>query len=370
VRVAIDTRKLFDGGIGTYIRGLLGALAVSRPQDEWIALVDQADRGRVRWPGTVQERPVRAGKYGIAEHFAVPAEARRAGAELLHSPHYTLPLAWRGPSVVTIHDLIHIRFARFHRPGAAAYARAVAGLAARRARVVIADSEATKRDVVELLRAPGEKVRVVPLGVSSAIHRVSGEAIARFRAERVLPEGYVLYVGARKRHKNLELLLRAWAAMHVAERPPLVLSGPAWTSEDPTAALAHTLGVAGVVRFAGDLRDEDELSCLYGGASLLVQPSLAEGFGLPPLEAMACGVPVLSSDAGALPEVLADAAESLPPREPAAWAAAVVRLLSDRPRREELIARGVQRAARFTWERTAAATHAIYAEALSTRSRP
>jgi hypothetical protein len=95
--VALDGRKLFDGGIGTYIRGLFGALAASYPRDEWILLVDPGDRGRVRWPGSVDERPVRAGKYGLLEHFAVPAEARRAGAELLHAPHYTLPLAWRGP---------------------------------------------------------------------------------------------------------------------------------------------------------------------------------------------------------------------------------------------------------------------------------
>ena len=370
MRVALDARKLFDGGIGTYIRGLLGALAVAHPEAEWTALVDPADAGRVRWPGAVRECPVRAGKYGLAEHVAVPAAARSVGAELLHAPHYTLPLAWRGPAVVTIHDLIHIRFARFHRPGAALYARTMAGLAAKRARVVIADSEATKRDVVELLRVRAEKVRVVPLGVSSAIHRVGAEATTRFREARSLPEGYVLYVGARKQHKNLELVLGAWAAMHAGERPPLVLSGPAWTASEPLAALAATLRVTDSVRFAGDLRDEHELSCLYSGASLLVQPSLAEGFGLPPLEAMACGVPVLASDAGSLPEVLGDAAEMLPPREPGAWAAAVARLRSDRSRREELVARGTTRAARYTWEATARATFTAYAEALSTRSRP
>jgi glycosyltransferase involved in cell wall biosynthesis len=370
VRVALDARKLFDGGIGSYIRGLLGALAAGSPGDEWTALVDPADLGTVRWPGAVRERAVRAGKYGLAEHVAVPAEARRAHAELLHAPHYTLPLGWAGPSVVTIHDLIHIRFARFHRPGAALYARAMAGLAARRARVVIVDSQSTRTDVIELLATPEAKVRVIPLGVSTGIRRVDAESAARFNAERALPAGHVLYVGARKRHKNLELLLRAWATMPAGERPPLVLSGPAWTAREPLAVLAGTLGVANSVRFAGELRDERELSCLYSGAALLVQPSLAEGFGLPPLEAMACGLPVLASDAGSLPEVLGDAAELLPPREPAAWAAAVLRLLSDSTARAQLVARGSKRVAGFTWERTAAATRAIYAEALSTRSRP
>jgi glycosyltransferase involved in cell wall biosynthesis len=272
--------------------------------------------------------------------------------------------------VVTIHDLIHVRFARFHKPGAGLYARAVAGLAARRAAVVIADSEATRRDIVELLGAPAEKVLVVPLGVSPLLKPAAAVDIALFRSDHRLPGEYVLYVGARKRHKNLELLLHAWATMPAAERPPLVLSGPAWTAREPLAVLAGTLGVANSIRFAGELRDERELSCLYSGAALLVQPSLAEGFGLPPLEAMACGLPVLASDAGSLPEVLGDAAELLPPREPAAWAAAVQRLLSDSTARAQLVARGSKRVGGFTWERTAAATRAIYAEALSTRSRP
>jgi len=370
VRVALDARKLFDGGIGTYIQGLMRALAVDHPHDEWNALVDPADAGRVLWPAAVRERVVRAGKYGLAEHFAVPAEARRAGAELLHAPHYTLPLAWGGPSVVTIHDLIHIRFPRFHRPGVALYARVMAGLAAKRARIVIADSEATKRDIVELLGTPEEKVRVVSLGVSSRIQRRPAEEVARFCEERGLPQGYLLYVGARKGHKNLGLLLRASAAMRASERPPLVLSGRAWTGDDPLAVLAASLGVTDAIWFAGDLRDDVELSCLYSGASLLLQPSLAEGFGLPPLEAMACGVPVLASDAGSLPEVLGDAAEFLPPREPAGWAATSERLLDDRVRLAEMGVRGRARAAQYTWDHTARATHAIYAEALSTRSRP
>ena len=364
MRVAVDARKMQDGGIGTYIRELVRALAAGHREDEWNVLVEPAQRGRNRWPGEVREWPVHAAKYGIAEHFAVPAAARRANAELLHAPHYTLPLGWEGPAVVTIHDLIHIRFAHFHRPGTGLYARTVAGLAARRARIVIADSEATRRDVVELLGVPLEKVRAVPLAVSSEIRRADPASETRFRAERGLPARYVLYVGARKRHKNLELLLHAWAALSPAERPPLVLSGPPWAGSEPLARLAERLRVGDGIRFAGDLADERELSCLYSGAALLVQPSLAEGFGLPPLEAMACGAVVLSSDAGSLPEVLGDAAVLLPPRDPAAWAARVLELLSDDAKRATLIARGRERAARFTWQRTAALTHAIYEEAL------
>ncbi len=366
MRVAVDARKVYDGGIGTYVRGLLGALAVSFPRDEYTALVDPAQKGSMRWPGEVHEVAVRAGKYGLAEHLVIPRAARHARAELLHAPHYTLPLGWSGPSVVTIHDLIHVRFAHLQRPGVGVYARVVAGLAVRRAAVVIADSAATKLDVVELLGARAEKVRVVPLGVSPLLKPVPAVDIAVFRSDRLLPAQYVLYVGARKRHKNLELLVRAWGAMRPNERPPLVLSGTPWSERDPLARLAHMLGVDSVIRFAGDLHDEVSLACLYSGAALVVQPSLSEGFGLPPLEALACGVAVLSSDAGSLPEVLGDAAVYLPPRDPQAWAAEVLGLLADGALRTTLATRGRARAATFTWARTAQMTRAIYDEAVGT----
>ena len=164
----------------------------------------------------------------------------------------------------------------------------MAGLAARRARLVIVDSEATRRDVLELLGVPAEKLRVVSLGVSRGIHRVEVADVERFRAERRLPGDYVLYVGARKRHKNLELLLRAWAAMSAAERPALVLSGSAWAQDEPPALLAHELGIADVVRFAGT-RSANGICLLLQRrgwwCSRRSQASTAAA------RAMACGVP-------------------------------------------------------------------------------
>lgn len=369
MRVAVDARKLYDGGIGTYIRGLLSGLAAAYPRDEWNAIVDPAHAGSMRWPGDVQEQSVRAGKYGFAEHLAVPAAARRVNAELLHAPHYTLPLGWSGRSVVTIHDLIHIRFARFHKPGVGLYARVMAGMAAGRAALVIADSEATKRDIVELLGTPASKVQVVPLGVSPLLKPVPAVDISVFRSDRSLPAQYVLYVGARKQHKNLELLVRAWGVMRPAERPPLVLSGEAWDDDEPLAKLARVLGVESSIRFSGALHDEVSLACLYSGAALVVQPSLTEGFGLPPLEALACGVAVLSSDAGSLPEVLGDCAVYLPPSDPEAWANEVQELLSDGNLRQTLATRGRARAATFTWERTAQRTYELYEQALGRQKR-
>jgi glycosyltransferase involved in cell wall biosynthesis len=363
--VGIDARKLFDGGIGTYIRGLLGALAARPEARGLVAIVAPEDRGRVAWPaGRVREVPVRARKYGFREHLTVPRAMRQAGVDLLHAPHYTLPLGWRGPAIVTIHDLIHVRFPRFHPPGSALYARAMAGAAARRARAVITDSEHGRQDVIELLEIPPAKVHVVPLGVAAGLRPPAKEQSDAWRMAHHLPADYLLYVGARKGHKNLALLLEAMGAMRAEARPPLVLSGARWGPADPLARLAARLGVAGAVHFAGDLPDDASLACLYAGAALYVQPSLIEGFGLPPLEAMACGTPVLCSTAGALLETVGEAAVTLAPEDPARWAAEITRLLGDASRREDLVRRGRLRASAFTWERTAAMTAAHYDQAL------
>jgi glycosyltransferase involved in cell wall biosynthesis len=364
VIVAWDARKLHDGGIGSYIRNTLGALARAAREPSYVALLEPADRGTVRWPGEVREVPVRASKYGLSEHWVVPRAARAAGADLLHAPHYTLPLTWSGPAVVTIHDLTHIRFANFFPPGASLYARAVAGAAARRARVVLADSSHTRDDVVTFLRVPETKVRVVPLGVSPGLRGVPPDRLQAFRRERRLPEAYLLYVGARKPTKNLETLLAAVARIEPARRPPLVLSGPPWEPTHRLARLAASHGLDSI-HFAGDLADDAELASLYSGAALYAQPSLAEGFGLPPLEAMACGTPVVTSDAGSLPETVGDAAVTLPPLDVERWTDTIAFLLGDEGRRADLIRRGLARAASFTWQRTAERTLEAYADAMA-----
>jgi glycosyltransferase involved in cell wall biosynthesis len=367
MNVALDARKLFDGGVGSYIRGLLPACALQAREHSFTALVDPRDLGRVAWSAPVHEAPVRAGKYGLAEHFVVPAAARRLGVQLLHEPHYTLPLGWNGRSVVTIHDLIHIRFGRFFPPGASLYARAMAGIAAARADRVIVDSEHTGRDVIELLHVPEGRVRVVHLGVSPQIARPATPETEAFRASRALPRDYLLYVGARKRHKNLELLIDALATLPPGTRPALVLSGGRPAPEEPLARRVRERGLSDAVHYAGRVTDDRELSCLYAGAALYVHPSLAEGFGLPPLEAMACGTPVLSSNAASLPEVLGDAAVLLPPADPRHWASEITRLLSDAAERARLVERGLARARTFTWERAARQTLLVYAEALEGR---
>ena len=364
MRIGLDARKWRDGGIGTYIRNLLAASLAMRRDHRFVVFLLPEDLGAAAHPGVpVEEVRVTAGKYTLSEHWLMARAARLARLDIYHAPHYTLPLPLRCPAVVTIHDLIHVRFARFHPPGAGVYARAIAGAAARKARLVLVDSNHVRDDVMEILGAPEERVRVIPLGVSSAMTRRPPDQVEAFLSARALPRGYLLYVGARKRHKNLTLLIEAFGRMPADSRPPLVLSGGAWAESDPLARAARDAGVLRSIHFAGELRGDEGLAHLYSGAALYVQPSLEEGFGLPPLEAMACGTPVLSSSAGALPETLGDAASLLPPEDPGTWAETMAALLRDGARRADLSRRGLARAREFTWERTAAMTLDAYVEA-------
>ncbi len=362
MRIAIDARKLRDGGIGTYIRNLLREFARVPGGNEFVALMAPEDRGAVA-SGAVTEQVVRAGKYSISEHVVVARMARLSGADLLHAPHYTLPLAWRGPAVVTIHDLTHITHGHLFPPGAALYARVVAGIASRRARIVLTVSELARAHIVSLLGVPEARVRVTPLAVSPGIARRSPEEVAAFRSARGLPSDYILFVGAVRRHKNLGLLIEALRLLP-RSAPSLVLAGEPWSPGSPLAEAAREAGVLDRVHFAGPTRSDLETSLLYSGAALYVHPSISESFNLTTLEAMACGVPVLSSTGGALRESLEDAAAFLPPENPTAWAEAITALLGDEARRADLVRRGLKRARSYSWERTAALTLDAYREAL------
>jgi len=365
VRIGVDARKLRDGGIGTYIRNLLGVFFGRPDGHRFVVFLLQEDLGSMARPGApAEEVRVRAGKYSVSEHWLLARAARRAQVDLYHSPHYTLPLPIHCPAVVTVHDLIHVRFARFFPAGAGIYARTIAGAAVRKARLVLVDSSHVRDDVQEILGVPSERVRVVPLGISKGFTRRAAHPVEQFLRERKLPSAYLLYVGARKKHKNLALVIDAMGRLPRSERLPLVLSGPAWRLSHPLAQRAQRAGISSCIHFTGPLHDDEDLALLYSGAALYLQPSLDEGFGLPPLEAMACGTPVLSSSAGALRETLGDAAVLLPPSEPEAWAESMTELLNNSVRREDLIRKGLVRARAFTWERTAELTLGAYTEAL------
>ncbi len=309
-------------------------------------------------------RPLRI----LWQQALLPHHLKRSGAALLHAPAYVAPWRVPIPYVLTIYDVIALRFPEFCKPLNVAHYRRLMPRSARNAARVIAPSESTKRDIVQLLNVPGERVRVIPLGVAGQFRPPEEPDAARELRRRLnLPERYILYVGNFEPKKNLRQLIEVFADARRSGRVTarLVLAGrKAWhDSELHHAIRRHRL--TELVTLLPDFPDAD-LPALYAGASLFVFPSRTEGFGLPPLEAMACGTPVVASRAGALPEVVADAGLLVSPDRPGELSAAMEKTLGNEFLRRRLRELGLARAKQFTWERTARRTAEVYAEVLGT----
>ena len=302
-------------------------------------------------------------QWVFGEQALLPRMAARAGVDLVHSLASTAPLWGRFRRVVTVHDLIYARFPEAHSGIRDKGMKVLVPWGARRADRVIADSQSTRSDLIELLGVRPERIDVVPLGLG-AVRCTSPLAERDVRVRFDLGERRVLLgLSAKRPHKNLLALIGALAQIPRQERPVLVLPGYPTAHEAELRARARALGIDGDVRFPAWVSSE-ELEGLWTIAEAFVFPSLYEGFGLPVLEAMARGVPVACSNASSLPEVAGDAALLFDPRDEHAIAGALRRLLEDPALREQLRARGLARAQQFSWERTARLTLDSYARTL------
>ena len=311
--------------------------------------------------------PVRARnrvQWVLGEQALLAPLATRAGIELMHSMASTAPLWGSFRRVVTIHDLIYAQYPDAHAGIRDKGMRVLVPGAARRSHRVIADSRSTRDDLVELLGVPADRIDVVPLGVG-ALRRGTPSPEDEVRARLELGDRRViLSLSAKRPHKNLHALIGALARIPPEERPVLVLPGYPTEHESELRRRALELGVDGDVRFEAWVSSAD-LEGLWDLTAAFVFPSLYEGFGLPVLEAMSRGVPVACSNSSSLPEVAGDAALMFDPRDEAAIARALQRLLTDATLGEQLRARGLERARTFTWQRTAELTLASYERALS-----
>ena len=307
------------------------------------------------------------------EAWGAAREARYAGAELLHVPYLAAPAPGvaRMPVVVTAHDMIPWVVPGYGgSPAIKLYLR-LAAAAARRAEMVLADSEASRRDAIKVLRMPPSRVRTVYLGMEPH-PRYTAEELREVRERHGLPEVYAFYLGGFDRRKNVPLLLRAWRALVepvTGEQPVLAIGGgvpkPGGVFPDVRGE-ARRLGLdgpGGPVRFLGRVTEEDKPR-LMAGARLFAYPSAYEGFGLDPLEAMSVGCPVVSSSGGSLREVVGEGGLLVRPGDEWALAEALVRVWSDAGLRSGLSVRGREQAARFTWERTAERTRQAYRAAI------
>jgi glycosyltransferase involved in cell wall biosynthesis len=366
MRVVIDARKLHDFGIGTYTRNLLRHLARIDGDSEYVLLCQPSDLevGSQLGPNfrTVLEP---SPNYSIREQFHVPWVLYRERPDVFHAPHYVLPPAATCRSVVTIHDCIHLMFPEYLRHRAAyAYARLSMWTAVRRSHRILTVSEASKRDIIHFFNVPPEKIVVVYNAIDERFRRAPAEEdVARVRERYQLAHGFVLYVGNIKPHKNLVRLIEAYDMLRHRgfDELKLLIIGDEISKLPALRRAVHKHKLHKHVRFLGYLPDET-LAVLYRLAELFVFPSLYEGFGLPPLEAMACGTPVVTSNVSSLPEVTGDAAVLVDPYEVESIAEGMERVLTNPALSAELRTRGIARAREFSWERSVARTRELYQE--------
>jgi glycosyltransferase involved in cell wall biosynthesis len=301
--------------------------------------------------------------YSVGEQIWIPLTLVRERAHLLHEPHYVLPPATRCRTVVTIHDCIHLMFPQYLPSRAAyAYARATMWSAAKRSARILTVSESSKRDILHFFNVPADKVVVVYNAIDERFSIApSEEDVARVRERYQLEQRVVLYVGNIKPHKNLVRLIEAFDTLRQRgfDDLKLLIIGDEISKWPALRRAVHRHKLHKQVRFLGYQPDET-LAILYRLASVFVFPSLYEGFGLPPLEAMASGTPVVTSNVSALPEVTGDAGVLVDPYDVESIVDGLRRVLSDPALAAEMRRKGLERAREFSWERSVAQTLEVY----------
>jgi glycosyltransferase involved in cell wall biosynthesis len=309
------------------------------------------------------------------EQVVLPFAAWRAHLDLLFCPVNISPVFAPCPAVIAIHDLIFLRYPASYHPLKQRYLNIMTRRSARHAAHVITVSENTRQDVIRLLGISPSRVTAVPNGVSEHFTPVASSEREAFRARQGVDGRLILHVGTLEPRKNLVMLLQAFA--RVAKTPgfedtTLAIGGSKGWYYDEIFATAERLGLtaSGRVRFLGRVPD-DELPLWYNIAAVCVYPSLYEGFGLPPLEAMACGTPVVVSNTSSLPEVAGDAGLKIDPEDTSAWAGAIETVLSDSELAADMSRKGLKQAAMFSWERAARETAAVLERAAARgKTRP
>jgi alpha-1,3-rhamnosyl/mannosyltransferase len=363
-RLVLDARTAVDHfpGIGRYVVNLASALKRVSPDLDLTLLRDPAVAAQRLTLPDLPTFDCAASPFALSQQWRVRSILRRSQAALYHSAYYLMPYAPGMPTIVTCYDLIPLIYPQYFTATQRLIFRTAHMLALHTARVTLAISVATKNDLVRFFRVDPQRIVVTQLAADARFQPPSRAEIDRVRQKHALPDRYMLYFGSNKPHKNLPRLIQAFAQSGIRDQGlgiGLVIAGH-WDERYPQAkALVEQLDLKERVRFIGPVKDDD-LSALYGGAELFVFPSEYEGFGLPVLEAMACSAPVVCGNRSSLPEVAGEAALMCDPQDVAAFARAIEQVITDRDLRETLCARSLDRAAQFTWERTAALTADIY----------
>ncbi len=359
-------------GSGQYTRQLLAHLLQIAPQHEYIVIAPEGNQLATRKTvlgSSPITRQLGLGKVWF-EQVTFPRTCHRLGADLAHVPYWGSPLSPTVPTLVTIHDVIPLLLPEYR---GGVLLRTYTGLvqsAAAKAALVLTDSLASRQDIVSHLGLPAEQVRVVYLAVDPAFSPHPAPHDDAIRAKYGLPDEYVLYLGSFEVRKNPVGLLQVWtfAEGPLGEYTPLVVAGrlPQHSAFAPDPRrIAQTLEInPNTLVFPGPI-EESHKPAVYRGAVCFLFPSRYEGFGLTPLEALSCGVPVVGSNASSIPEVVADAGVLVPPDDTRHMAGALIAIATEPATRDDLSRRALAQAAKFSWEQTARRTLAAYEEVLS-----
>lgn len=370
-RIGIDARKVQDFGIGTYIRNLVHGLAELDRENEYVLLTGPQGREELTdLPDNFRVLVERCPVYSLREQIVLSWRLARLRLDLYHSTHYVLPFYVPSRVVVTIHDIIHLLYPQFL-PNRLAfvYAQRMMRRSLNRADGVIAVSENTKSDLMEYFSVDSEAIRVIYNGVDETFRtRLADEDLDRWLKQLDIRQPYLLFVGNPKPHKNLDRVIQAYArALEIGTFDgPLVCVGDRTAAQFKLRQRADQLGIADRVRLLGHVAQE-ALPALYQGASLFLYPTLYEGFGLPVVEAMASGTPVLTSNTSALKEIGSGCAHLVDPLDTERMAKAIARLMGDDEYRASLADKGLDRSRDFRWPLTAERTLELYREALAAK---
>jgi glycosyltransferase involved in cell wall biosynthesis len=366
MRIGLDLRlpTYRMGGISQYAIHLVQGLAeLAMGEDEFLIFHSRKE-GRTFLPDhpAFSRHDLWTPCHHRLERYALAAELAPFRLDVWHSPDFIPPIAGAKRRVITVHDLAFLRLPQFLTDESRRYYNDQIGWAVRAADAIAADSNATRSDILERLDVDPGKVRTIYLAANPIFEAdVSAESVAATLARHGLEPGYILCVGTLEPRKNIPMLLRAYAMLRAGYdlTVPLVLAGARGWLDDEIFSTIRDLSLEAYVCHLAGLSDAD-LARLYHGAGVLAAPSTYEGFGLPPLEAMHCGCPIVASDGGSLPEVVGEAGLLISPDSPADWAVALARVLDDRDERSRLVAAGRVQARRFTWRHTAEQTLALY----------
>lgn len=368
-RIGIDARLTHysQAGIAQYIQHLIREFPALDTENDYVILHSRKDPRNLAQAANQRRARCWTPAHHRLERLALAVETFPLRLDLLHSPDFIPPHGRWYRSVITIHDLTFLHYPQFLTSESRRYYNDQIEAASRRADHILADSEATRIDILDLLSAPPDKVTTVHLAADKRFRPTPAEVVQDARMRYSLPSDYILFVGTFEPRKNLSGLLRAYHIVRqtLADTPPLVIAGRRGWLYQEALAFATMLGLSNHVIWVEDITFED-LPALYTAAAVFCLPSFYEGFGLTALEAMACGTPVVVADRASLPEIVGDAGLLVNPESPEDIADALHRVLTDSSLASTLRSRGLAHTARFSWSETAQQTLAIYKQVLTT----